>query len=945
MAALDFSNAKVVGPLDETSVTPTDTTSTGTTVDFSKAKPVSDEEISSKLELKMSELSDLDSDRVLESRQGEDESWAAYSIRMIADGFERSAVNSLDTVLPDDWVDKWRGEGTRGMDINKSYVFQNPDRFMTPVELYSHRKHLRKIVGFEGEEPLPPQGTPQNPLNTTETIVRFLSAGTEGAGDITNLATTAPRIVANVAQSFAPSAMADLVVNETADALADSDLSPSTKQNILMGLGIGTGVTTGVMQSTVPIIYNSIKAVKNSNALKDIDVGLDSYQQRFALKVAANGGNFSDIMQQAYEVQEAMGGPPLKIIPIAAAMSNDIMENQFAKFYGEGGDPTFRANISEAIEEFEVRHAEYLHTLNVDPNLPKDFTVPKAIEIETNKRTLFEEKRQQFIQNKIDEADANIYKVTESLVKNNAKTDIGAAAKGLLEKKKVLVKQRLSPMYTEWKKTANAQGVELAPEGVDNLLGWVENLPLDEGKFLKGFSPLLSLKARTDIDPETGLSLESYSATDMLQLKNQVNGRIRDLSGTTDSAGQVQLRLLNRFKQGPLAQSLDELPDGFGDSLRQIDEMYYTEMGIPFNASGVSKMSVTKFTTTVAEDLTKLQNARDFIGAVGEEGVPVLKDAIYAKINSRAIKGNDPANEKTIKAWLNDPDNAELISLVPNLADELSDASVAISTSKSIIARLKEDYASNAFQATNDFLKLTRNAGLDSTVAKMIQSEGASMADITPLLKNMDKDSEAMFRTGIRLQLTERAMNNKIVTLSGATQTKAQAFMEANRKVYTEFFGEDYIDNFGLAMKAFDIVDTGGKVANIPIRSATASNELLKGSTGIGASEYGAAVRRVQNRFMSPIGAASTIASKFFQFKINGKKEARLKELVYDPLIVSKLAKLYKSFDEATLGSKAIAIKNAIKDTLLKNSRRGAYAGSREARLTEYGTSPEQEQN
>lgn len=945
MAALDLSGAKVVGPLDDTSVTPNEVNDSGTALDFSGAVAVSDDALNQKLDLKMSELSEVDTVRASEARQGEDESSFAYFIRMSADAFERGAVNSLDTVIPDDLVDQWRGEATRGMDFDQPYLFQNPNRFMTPVELYQHRSHLRNLWGFKGEEPIPAQGTEGNPLNTTEYIVRFLTAGQEGAADVTNLATTAPRIIANVAQSFLPSAAADLVVNETAQVLADTDLSSSTKTNILLATGITTGITTSVAQSTVPIVYNSIKAVKKIDPVSSVELGLDKYQQRFANRVAASGGDFSEIMEQAYEVQAALGGEPLKIIPIAAAMSNDIMSSQFNKFYGDGGDAQFRKNISEAIKEFEVRQQEYLELLNVDPNLPEGFTVPKAIAKETEARTKFEEARQAHLQKKIDTAEDNLFKVTEGLVRNDAKTDIGSAAAGLVAKKKALVQDRLSPMYTEWKTNAKQQGVELAPEGVDNLLGWVDSLPLDEGRFLKGFSPLLSLKSRTDLDPETGLSLESYSATDMLQLKNQVNGRIRDLSGTTDSAGKVQLNLLNRFKQGPLANALDELPDGFGDALRKIDETYYKEMGIPFNSAGVAKMSVSKFTNQVANDLTKLQNARDFIGAVGEEGVPVLKDAIYAKINNLAIKGSDVAHEKRIKAWLNDPDNAELISLVPNLGDELSDAVVAIESSHATIARLKTDYASNAFQATNDFLKLTRNSGLDSTVANMIKSGGASMGDILPLLKNMDLESEAMFRTGIRLQLTERAMNNKIVTSSGKAKTQAQAYMEANREVYTEFFGAEYIDQFSTAMKAFDIVDTGAKVAKIPIRSSAKANELLKESTGVGASEVASAYRRVQNRFMSPIGAATTIVSKIAQFKLDGKKEARLKELVYDPLVVSKLAKLYDSYQSATLADKAIAIKDAMKRVIMKNTKRGIYIGAREGRLSEYGTPPEQEQN
>ena len=432
MAAIDLSGAKAVGPLDNEVI------SSGDTLDLSGAIAISDEELNQKLDLKMSELSEVDAVRASEARQGQNESSFAYFIRMSADAFERGAVNSLDTVMPDDFVDNMRGKATRGMDFEKPYLFQNPNRFMTPVELYQHRSHLRNLWGFKGEEPIPAQGTQGNPLNTTEYIVRFLTAGQEGAADVTNLATTAPRIIANVSQSFLPSAAADLVVNETAQVLADTDLSSSTKTNILLATGVTTGITTSVAQSTVPIVYNSIKAVKSLDPVKSVELGLDKYQQRFAERVASSGGNFSEIMEQAYEIQSALGGPPLKIIPIAAAMSNDIMSSQFNKFYGDGGDAQFRKNISEAIEEFEIRQQEYLKLLNVDPSLPEGFTVPKAIAKETETRTKFEEARQAHIQKKIDTVEDNLFKVTEGLVRNDAKTDIGSAAANLVAKKKSL---------------------------------------------------------------------------------------------------------------------------------------------------------------------------------------------------------------------------------------------------------------------------------------------------------------------------------------------------------------------------------------------------------------------------------------------------------------------------------------------------------------------------
>ena len=941
---MDFSNAVRVGSVTGESQVPVDiNTNTQKPMDFSNATKV----VKSNREMfEDMALNDIDQQRVAESRQGEDESTLGYWRRITAEGFERSVVTGLDTVIPDDVIDRLSGQTSRGIDPDAPWINQKQTRFMSPKELHKHRSFIREnLTPFSGEEPMPPTATQGNPLSGTETAVRFLAAGTEGGGDITNLATTAPRIIANVAQSILPSAVADLAVNEVASALEGSGLSTSTKQNILLGIGITGGVTTSLAQSTIPIVTTAYKNVKQLSPSRGVTDTLDKYQKRFAERVAEHGGDFSLIMEEAYSIQEALGGTPLKIIPIAAAMQNDIMKGQFNKFYGDGGDATFRANVNEAIKEFEIAQGTMLKRLTEGPEpVSEGMTLPKVIKAETDKRTLFETKRQEHLQLKIDQADAKIYEVTQGLTKADAKTDIGAAAQGLLENKKKLVKQRLTPMYNEWKENAKANFIELDAEGVDNMLGWINNLPLDEGKFLSKFSPLLDVVKKTEVDPESGVSLETYKAVDLLGLKNQINGRLRDLSGTTDSAGKVQQRVLRNFKEGPLASALDDLPDGYGQTLNALDALYYKEVGIPFDTAGAAKMSVTKFSTTVANDLTKLQNARDFIGAVGEQGVPVLKDAIYAKINAKAIKGTDPANEKIISAWLKDPDNAELIALVPNLKDELLDATSAISNAKSTMARLKTDYATNAYQATDDFLKLTRDNGLDGTVNKLIKSGGASMDNILPLLKNMDIESETMFRTGIRLQLVEKAMNNKASTTAGSTKPKASEFMRENREVFTEFFGKGYIEDVGLVMKAFDIVSEGAKVADIPIRTAAKANELLASTVGMPASEILALQRRTHNNQMSTMGAASVAVSKVGNFLLQGKKEARLKELVYDPIIVTKLAKLYKEYTKATVKDKAIAIKDAMQEVVFNNTKRGLFIGAREARLNDLTQGEQQQQ-
>jgi len=923
--------------------------SSASTATTAKDKGVSQEDFEDALSsVRSSTFEDEEGQRVKASQQQEGEGWMAFTSRHLADSFERGVVSSVDFAVPDDLLDKIRGESTRGMDVNQPYLHQNPTRFMDAQELKGHRNYIRNFF-FSGDEPLPPTS---DDLSPTEQVVRFVSAGTEAASDMTNLANTAPRIAYNMAQSILPAAVADTVILHTSDAIASSDLSSSTKQNVLISLGVLSGVATGVAQSPITAGYQAYKSVKNINGKGEVSKYLKGEQKRFADAVVESQGDFYNIMERAQVLQTKMGGEPLKIVPIVAALQNDIMKGKFLEYYSDGRDPVFRAKIDEAVSEFVTRQDAYLKQLAVSPEM-ENVKLPKIIAKEQEKRLVFEEKRQAHIEGKIQIIDEQMSKLTTALTKNGSKTDIGMAAKGLLDKKRALVRQRFNPMYAEWKKTATDSGVTMPSEQVSGLLDWVNNLPTDEGRFLKNFSPLLEVKTKTKtkttteqglfvFDKEGNISqkpdvtttsvVDEYTPADVLNLKNTVNGRIRDLTGTLDSKGKVQLRLLNDFK-GVLNQAIDEMPNGYGTSLRNIDLAYYTEMGIPFNSAGVSKMSVNKFTSTVAQDLTKLQNARDFLGAAGEDGVPVLKDAIYTRIHSKAIKSNDIANEKSIMDWLADEDNAALVDLVPNLRDELTDGATALSNARAVKARLEVDYRRNAFQATDDFLEAVGRSGLDSTVASLLKSDGASMDTILPLFKHMDAESTEMFKTGIRLKLVDRALNFKKPNhIEGGSKHAAVDYINANREVYTEFFGGDYMKNIEGAMEMFDIVSTL-QTSNVPFRTSSLSTELLQKELGVGVSGITSAYRRTVGGVVSPAHAATGLGSRMAQSKLDAKRSGKLMDLLFNPSIVSELAREYKNYKAATKTEKLKAALKGAGNVILRNSLRGSYIGGREAVL------------
>lgn len=905
--------------------------------------------------LNASVFSEEESVKAQASRQQPNESGPAYLARHVGRGFESALTSAADMITPDSLVDLSRGKATRGFNADEPYIHQNPTRFMNGQELTEHRDVFRNIL-FSGSEPLPPTG---DDLTLLEQSVRAITAGTEAVGDPFNLSFGTGRTLLNMMQSFLPASVSDTVVTNTADAISDSDMSVSTKQNVLMGLGIVTGMGTSVATSPLTAAHKAYKNVKGLDTPKTSAAKyLTAEEQRFAKLVVDSQQDFYKIVERASEVQNAMGGEPLKIVPIVAALQNDIMKGKFIEYYTDGRDPTFRAHIDEAVGEFVKRQDVFLQNLTTPEGL-EGLTLPSVINKEVTKRTAFEEARQRSIQGKIDGVDTQLSQLTANLTKNGSATDIGAKAQGLLDTKKALVRKRFTPLYEGWKETATESGVVMPSAQVTELLDWVNKLPEDQGRFLKSFSPLLDIQKKTKTEttkrqglftatsmtdakqlPETveTLVIDSYSPADVLSLKNNVNGRIRDLKGSTDSSGKVQLATLNKFKI-LLNDTIEKMPQGYGTSLLDIDKQYYTDMGVPFNSAGVAKMSVSKFTSTVANDLTKLQNARDFLGAIGEDGIPVLKDSIYTKIHSLAIKGNDVANEKIINNWLSNEDNAALVSLVPNMREELTDGATAIANAKATRKRMAVEYQTNAFQATDDFLSSVGRRGLNSTVADLITSEGASMSRLLPLFDHMDADSTEMFKTGIRTGLVQRALQFKQTVTTSGSKHAAVNYVNANREVFTQFFGKEYIKNLEGALEMFDVVSTLD-TTNLPFKTQSLKNELLESETGVGLSGYAAAYRRYTTGITSGPQVATALGSKVAQAKLSQQRSGRLMNLIYDPTPIAELARNYKELKVATTTDKFKAILKGAGEIIGKNAGKGGYIGGREATLDKLGDVP-----
>lgn len=899
-------------------------------------------------ELDSSVFASEQSELARQSLKQEGEGSVAYGVRHIADAFERGVVSSADLILPDDFVDYMRDTETR--DVNRNYFIPLPTRLMTPEEVTGHRAWIRHLF-FDGNEPLPPTG---DKLSAEEQAVRFVASGVEGMTDITNLGKTVPQTVWNTAQSFLPSAATDYTIQLTQEALEGTNISPTTKQNILLTLGVGTGVASHTGQQAVSASYKGYKAVKESGA-RAVGATADTYlkgeQARFAEIVAGSETDFHKFMEHAQQVQSSLGGDKLDIITIAAGLQSDVMKGKYEEFYMS--DFKFRQKVDNAITQFNEAQTRAFGELTRSPFLEVE-NVAQAVAKEQAKRMDFEEGRQKHIQRQIDNIDEKLAETTAKIPATEGVTEVGAYGQKLVNEKISLIKKRLSPMYEEWETVATDSGAVMSTGQVQTLVEHINQLPQNEGRFLRNIPLIGRVVSRTDIKtqkqpsiiqakslrdfkeeaPKVTQTVEStYSPKDVKQLKTQVNGRLRELyatkkRGSLTEKGAAELRVLEGFKT-TFQEQIRQMP--MGKELLEIDKLYYKELGIPTNAAGVSKLSTAEYTDTITRNLLNLTNANNFLSLTGAEGQVVIRDAIYAQLHKLSVKGNDVANEKAIGNWLASADNKKLVQSVDGLEAELLDTKAVITNAKRERARLEQEYRVNAFQSTDDMLKMLDRGGVDSFVASMLKSE-TRLLDFKRVAKNLDSSSEEMFSTAIREQLVQKALAFRDPILTGGSKPAAVQFMNQHRKVYGDMFGKEYISQLENVFAAYDLVEQ--VPTNLPFRIEKAQTELFQEATGgMGASGLQSVYRRTAGGLMSTETAAAYGASRIAQGKMNQKKNARLQDVILHPERVAEIARQMEIVRSTPTATKVKAALKKIASVIAASSLRGSYIGAREGTL------------
>jgi hypothetical protein len=484
------------------------------------------------------------------------------------------------------------------------------------------------------------------------------------------------------------------------------------------------------------------------------------------------------------------------------------------------------------------------------------------------------------------------------------KEDIGTRIEALIEARKKVVGDEMSPKYKALTDEANAAGIKMPPEGVAMIYDFVNQNNLRDifGKGTKLDKKIMDvLQPRQFPVPGTGETVLEHlplSFENVDSLKRAINELKR---------GRMSADALRRVEQ--LEDVFDEarktIPGDFSEKLRAVDREYWQKVGVPFGAQGIKDIDSKTYATQVAPVILKsTESFNQFVRAAGkEEGFKVAEDSIISDLYDKVvedgvIKPSKLANYIKTKEGI--------INQIPGLKEKLTTALIDDSQIRARIDAL--DNAANAAQKRISDNALTKfDAPNYNALARSFMADPAARTKLLRDISDLDAESARAVRRTLRAEVIQLADNNPNGFVDYLMDPK-------NKDALDQIFGSAFqpaLRKVGLLadkISQADISKVGMSVG------AEKLDVLEKNIEGLSVPRVMSILR---DRITSVPQKITILMSRINAAKLSGKTDEAIKELLLDPNGVQKLAKVASDIDFSVDASgKVKRLANAVADVV-----------------------------
>ena len=580
---------------------------------------------------------------------------------------------------------------------------------------------------------------------------------------------------------------------------------------------------------------------------------IDSRINNIFIAAAAADPKFASVIEDAVKAQKGVSikapGAESVELPINAVLANNPVINNFIQGLA-AKDPVFRANYSDQFERAKAALTLNQMRLFGDPSKAElSISVPKV---------------EKPVERKIRSIDEQIADISK--IETVDPFTFGQKISSLITKKEDDARALVRPLYQEAFDIAAKNKVELPAASVGDIYNFVASEKASDifKTFPSIYSKVKSRFAPTEIDVPVILGAKGEELTggvkqmfapagvdDLDSLKREINRQLRKTNEPSE------IRLLGTLKD-KVNTTIESLDENFVTAYKNADKEYFKKVGLPFDSFTLQNVDRKKFNEQIAPAIIgNKSNVIDFINAVGDDGVRLVKDAYLDNFAKSSLR-NDIINPQLANKWIEK--NKGGMSLVPGLEDEIRAAVGDIQKLNDYKNRLNANFT----KVAGDELLRLEGKNTQQLVNSMYGSKEFTDGFLRKYGGNKDN-----------LNAIRSFMLDDIVSSGNPIEVLSDRNKSA---IFNRVFGPTYSEKVKDFAVAADRLTKD--ITNVPFRGETVPKTPIEQMIGV-------PPETILSRFYNPVSgnvyAISYIFSKFWAKQALEGTEQKLKDILLNP--------------------------------------------------------------
>lgn len=590
-------------------------------------------------------------------------------------------------------------------------------------------------------------------------------------------------------------------------------------------------------------------------------------------------------------------------MPLSALLQNPVIDAELASLARR--NPKFKAEYGQLWDNAKAAlktKADNMFGMSLEDAVTRisNFTDP-AIEKSVKRR--------------LDSFDQAIARASQMDVKETG--DIGQRAIALRQQKEAEVRKSMSPVYEKVFKSV--EGQKVPAEEVGRIYDYVKQakiddifmqLPAAERAVLREWAPKAAPRQYSDIGIVGG-GTPQFSEVPINQLDSLKRAINKGLSTVSD---REQFNKLLNLKSEVFAAA-EKISPEFAKNWKAADAEFARRVGVPFDLQAIKNMDNAQYTEQVVNKITQNKSSlAQFLSVVGQDGTKTAEDALALRIYNAVVdKNTGLVDAKKLNQWRENRNNAEMLSLLPDLRNDLYGREGMLRNIQNL--EFRKNALNNNFQ---EALK-TKILGVeDMTPKALVNKFYTEPRFIDEVLKRNGANSENM-----------KALRTFVLDDIMSSSNPMETLLDKNKTIaYGKLFGPSWQNNMQNLVRATELLRRNPADVSVNIKELP-KDFVAEFFPGLNIPKV---VSLWRNQIMSEVTAFATAASYLQSAGTQLKKDKALMEAFSEPAKLRETLEIINKLQNSeALGKKFL--ERIVRDVVSAgwNIPRGAVIGSQQA--------------